>query len=84
MVGGGVGYRFNNFIRADVTFQKRRFKAKSMFIKKMNQDVVFVNAYCSLINEGYLIPYFNQELAKLTTMWRNFIIPLPLGAYLLT
>lgn len=57
VVGGGVGYRFNNCLRSDVTVQHRHITSKSRGKLKVSQNSIMFNAYFDLIDVGFITPY---------------------------
>ncbi|NRA73474.1 MAG: porin family protein [Rickettsiales bacterium] len=59
MYGAGIGYRFNQMVRADINFRHRTLKRKrSILIDKINSDAVFLDAYLNLMDENnYVIPF---------------------------
>jgi len=60
MYGAGLGYRFNQALRADINFQHRILSTKraESGLKKIIQTATVINVYLNLMDENtFIIPY---------------------------
>jgi opacity protein-like surface antigen len=78
MYGGGIGYKFNQALRADINFQRRKLGVKRRAdripgINDIQHSVIFLNAYLDLMDEdSYVTPYLTAGLGHSENKAKGF------------
>jgi len=81
MYGGGIGYKFNQVLRADINFQHRRLKRKAMSVPGADKPIelmdnihrsAFLNAYLDLMDmDSYVVPYLTAGVGYTENKIKN-------------
>lgn len=78
VIGGGVGYQINNYLRTDLTLDymaKSKFKGEAPFLNSaessMRAYVLMANAYVDLGTYGRITPYLGAGIGGANVKWKD-------------
>lgn len=78
MYSGGIGYKFNQVLRADINFQSRALRSQSDRIRllgRVQHSSIFLNAHCYLMDEeSYIAPFVTAGIGYAKNRTKDFNI----------